>query len=90
MLQWEMLHDDDGRCRFEDREYVEALPIRSHHYWYVLEKCRHIGLQKLRPDHIVWTARILTNEKTYHQKTVGHYSGENGLTYDQAVEAARS
>ena len=84
-----MLHDDNGRCRFDDRSYLEALPYRGHHYWYVLEKCRHIGIQKLRPDHICWTARILTNDKKYHQKTLGRFDGVDGLTYGEAVDLAR-
>lgn len=87
-----MLHDEDGRSRFEDPEYLEALPYRGHHYWYVLEKCRHIGLQKLRPGHCTWTARILTNEKRYHQKKVGRAlnSGEDSIPYDEAVQRART
>lgn len=84
-----MLHDDNGRCKFEDLSYVESLPYRGHHYWFVLEKCRHIGVQKLRPDHICWTARVLTKEKRYHQKTIGHLTGKDALTYEQAITKAR-
>ena len=84
-----MKHDDKGVSRFSDPAYVEALPYRSHHYWYVLEKCRHIGIQKIKPGHIVWTARILTKDKRYHQKTIGSYVGQNALSYESAVEAAR-
>lgn len=84
-----MLHDDNGRCRFEDPDYVASLPFRGHHYWYVLEKCRHIGIQKLRPDHICWTARILTTEKKYHQRTIGHLTGKDAIGYDEAVKRAR-
>ena len=85
----EMLHDDHGRCRFEDPAYVESLPYRSYHYWYVLEKCRHIGIQKVKPDLICWTARVLTKDKRYHQKTIGHITGENPLSYEQALDKAR-
>ena len=84
-----MLHEENGRCLFEDTAYVDNLACRGHHYWYVLEKCRHIGIQKVRPDLVNWTARILTKKKNYHQKTIGRYGGVDGIAYDEAVARAR-
>jgi len=75
---------------FEDPTYVESLDYRDHHYWYVLEKCRHIGIQKIRPGRICWTARVLTKEKRYHQKTIGYITGANPLSYEQALDKARN
>lgn len=69
-----------------------ALPVRNEPYWNILEYGRHIGLRKCRFDVHYWLARARTKSGLYKQHTLGvaTTSTSPGLSYDEALRAART
>lgn len=68
-----------------------GLPVRNEPYWNILEYGRHIGLRKRHSDVHYWIARARMKSGLYKQHTLGvaTTSTFSGLSYDEALRAAR-
>jgi integrase/recombinase XerD len=68
-----------------------GLPVRNEPYWNILEYGRHIGLRKHHSDVHYWIARARMKSGLYKQHTLGvaTTSTFSGLSYDEALRAAR-
>lgn len=66
-----------------------SLRRRNQPYWKMLEYGRHLGFAR-RAQQDFWVARVRTKEGAYLQHRLGRADGPEPMTFDGAVNAART
>ncbi|WP_375175500.1 tyrosine-type recombinase/integrase [Pseudooceanicola sp.] len=77
-------------CRFQDRSIVAELPFRESAYFERLLEGRHIGIYRPHERVCTWTARYLTADKRYLQRSLGPalVGKDHQASFEKAIASA--